>query len=255
MELYCKQLGEKGTPIIIIHGVFGSSDNWQSIGKALSENYKVYLIDLRNHGRSPRSEEFTYEAMSEDLLEFILTHHIDKPVIIGHSMGGKTAMKFAVQHPAMFSKLIVVDIAPRYYPVHHQKILEGLSAINLQRLTSRQEADEQLAKFEPHPTVRMFLLKNLYRNEQGQFDWRLNLPVIHAQIENIGEALGNEISIDNPTLFINGSKSNYIRTADEPFIRQIFPNAIHQTVADAGHWVHAEKPEEFLEKVKSFIEQ
>jgi pimeloyl-ACP methyl ester carboxylesterase len=253
MQLYYKQVGESGTPIIILHGLFGSSDNWQAIGKALSDEYKVFLIDQRNHGRSPKSDEFTYEAMAEDLLEFIGQHNLIMPVIIGHSMGGKTAMKFAVQHPHLFSKLIVVDITPRYYPVHHGSILEGLTSINLQQLSSRQEADEQLARYEPHPTVRMFLLKNLHRTDQGTFDWRINLPVINEQIENVGEALSNEVSIDNPTLFLNGERSDYVKAEDKPLIRNVFTKAEFITIRNAGHWAHAEKPDEFVSIVSQFI--
>lgn len=253
MQLHFKQLGESGTPVIIIHGLFGSSDNWQAIGKALSDEYKVYLIDQRNHGRSPRSDKFTYDAMSEDLLEFIGQHNLLMPVIIGHSMGGKTAMTFAVQHPLLFSKLIVVDISPRFYPVHHESILKGLTSIDLQGITSRQEADEQLAIHEPHPTVRSFLLKNLYRNENGSFDWRINLPVLNEQIENVGEALTDAVSIDNPTLFLNGERSDYIKEEDKTLIHRIFPQAEFITVANAGHWVHAEQPEEFASIVRNFI--
>lgn len=252
MQLYYKQLGETGIPVIILHGLFGSSDNWQGIAKTLSDQYRVYLIDQRNHGRSPHSSDFTYQAMSSDLLEFIKEHNIVKPVIIGHSMGGKTAMKFAVQYPEMLSKLVVIDISPRFYPVHHSRILEGLAAVNLQKITSRQEADAQLAHYEPHPTVRMFLLKNLYRNENGQFAWRINLPVINDQIENVGEAL-NEVSIDTPVLFINGEKSDYIKVEDHALIKKIFPKASFSTIPDAGHWVHAEKPEEFVSKIKDFV--
>jgi esterase len=255
MQLYYKQLGESGIPIVIIHGLFGSSDNWQAIGKALSDEYKVYLIDQRNHGRSPRSEDFTYEAMSEDLLEFIGQHNLIRPVIIGHSMGGKTAMKFAIQHPDLLSKLIIVDISPRYYPVHHGSILEGLKSIKLQQITSRQEADEQLARHEPHPTVRMFLLKNLHRTDQGSFDWRINLPVIDEQIENVGEALSDEVSIDNPTLFLNGERSDYVKPDDKPLIRKIFTKAEFITIRNAGHWVHAEKPDEFVSIVRQFLKK
>ncbi|QHT68133.1 alpha/beta fold hydrolase [Rhodocytophaga rosea] len=253
MQLYHKQVGESGAPIIVLHGLFGSSDNWQAIGKALSEEYKVFMIDQRNHGRSPRSHEFTYEAMSEDLLEFIGQHNLIMPVIIGHSMGGKTAMKFAIQYPDLFSKLVVVDISPKYYPVHHGSILEGLKSINLQQLSSRQEADEQLARHEPHPTVRQFLLKNLHRTDQGTFDWRINLPVLDEQIENVGEALSDEKSIDNPTLFLNGERSDYIKAEDRTFIRKIFTKAEFITVRNAGHWVHAEKPDEFVSIVRQFI--
>jgi esterase len=162
-------------------------------------------------------------------------------------------MKFAIQHPNLISMLIVVDISPRYYPVHHGSILEGLKSINLQKLSSRQEADEQLSKHESHPTVRQFLLKNLHRTDQGTFDWRINLPVIDEQIENVGEALSDEISIDNPTLFLNGERSDYIKAEDRTLIRKIFTKAEFITIRNAGHWVHAEKPDEFVSIVQQFI--
>jgi esterase len=255
MQLFHKKLGEQGQAIVILHGLFGSSDNWLTIGKALSEQYQVYLLDLPNHGRSPHSDQFNYKAMVEAVEQFIQEEKIENPVIIGHSMGGKVAMNFALQHPELFDKLIVVDIAPRYYPVHHDQILEGLMAVDIDHITSRQEADEQLARYEPHPTVRMFLLKNLYRDENQKFDWRLNLPVIDAQIDNVGEAVSDKKSIQNPVLFINGVKSDYILPEDEPLIHKLFPDAAIKAIQGAGHWCHAEKPEEFLALVKSFLEK
>jgi esterase len=250
MQLHYKSSGE-GPALIILHGLFGSSDNWLSIAKELSADYTVYLPDQRNHGRSPRSDQFDYAGMSQDLLEFIEEHQLDKPMIMGHSMGGKTAMYFALRHPDKLSKLIVVDIAPRHYPVHHDTIIQGLQSVDIANIRSRQEADEQLARYEPHPTVRMFLLKNLYR-EGDSFAWRINLPVISAQIENVGEAMSGG-PVTNPTLFINGVKSDYIRPEDMELIHRLFPNAEHEEIAGAGHWVHAEKPEEFLKVVRKFI--
>ncbi len=253
MQLFHKKLGEQGQAIIIMHGLFGSSDNWLTIGKALSENYQVYLLDLPNHGKSPHTDDFNYKAMVEDVWQFIRDENIDNPVIIGHSMGGKVAMNFALQHPDQFSKLIVVDIAPRYYPVHHDRILEGLMAVQIDKITSRQEADQQLAVYEPHPTVRAFLLKNLYRDDNQKFAWRLNLPVINMQLDNVGESVNDNRSTDKPVLFINGTKSDYIQPEDEPLIHKIFPNAAIKAIHGAGHWCHSEKPDEFLTIVKEFI--
>jgi pimeloyl-ACP methyl ester carboxylesterase len=254
MKLFYKELGEGEKYIIILHGLFGSSDNWQNIGKTLSEKYKVYLVDLPNHGRSLHTDNFTYEAMREDVHAFIEQHQIEQPVLIGHSMGGKVAMHVALAYPHLLSKLIVVDICPKYYPVHHDRILEGLTSINLPTITSRQEADEQLAKYERSYTVRAFLLKNLYRNEDGKFEWRLNLPVINDQIENVGEAIHTDNVFERPVLFINGAKSDYINKEDTSLIHQFFPGAVVETIADAGHWVHAEKPEEFVSIINNFIE-
>jgi pimeloyl-ACP methyl ester carboxylesterase len=254
MELFYKELGEGEQSIIILHGLFGSSDNWQNIGKVFSERYKVYLLDLRNHGRSPHSDTFTYEAMHEDVQEFIEQHQIKQPIVMGHSMGGKVAMHVALSYPHSISKLVVVDICPKYYPVHHDRILEGLSSIDLSKISSRQEADEQLSKFERSYTVRAFLLKNLYRNEEGKFAWRLNLAVIHSQIENVGEAISTDQVFERPVLFINGAKSDYINQEDTDLIHTFFPGAVVETIVDAGHWVHAEKPDEFIAVTNNFIE-
>lgn len=253
MKLSYREMGE-GAPLIILHGLFGSSDNWLSISKELESDYKIYLVDQRNHGDSPHSEEFTYAAMAADLKEFVEEHGIEKAVVMGHSMGGKTAMKFAVSYPELLEKLVVVDIAPRYYPVHHDRILEGLQAIDVGSLESRREADKALSEYVPELGVRQFLLKNLGRNSEGGYEWKINLPVINDQIENVGEALGEEEQFNKAVLFINGEKSGYIkRERDEPLIRQTFPKATIETVAGAGHWVHAEKPAEVIAKVRAFI--
>ena len=258
MQLHYHGLGQ-GESIIILHGLFGSSDNWLTIAKQLATAYKVYLPDQRNHGRSPWSEEFTYEAMSNDLMEFIREHGIQQPTLIGHSMGGKTAMRFAVRYPTSFRKLVIVDMAPKYYPPHHREILEGLRAIDLTTLQTRQQADEQLARHLPEVAVRQFLLKNLYRTESSpdepsRFAWRLNLPVIAREIERVGEALSYSEPVQRPALFLRGGRSRYVKDPDMNLIQQIFPQASLQTIADAGHWVHAEQPKEFVERVREFVE-
>ncbi len=247
-----KKLGE-GKPVIIMHGVFGSLDNWLTVGKKLAENFGVYLLDLRNHGDSFHDEDFSYDAMAKDLVNFIEAEKIEDPIIIGHSMGGKVAMKFAVNSPSLFEKMIVVDIAPRAYPPHHQKILEGLKSIDLGSLKSRKDADDQLSEFIPALGVRQFLLKNLTRDENNQFRWKINLPVIDAKIENIGEGLEDKLASDKPTLFIRGEKSDYISNKDNISIVSFFPNSEIKTVKNAGHWVHAENPEELIQYVEEFI--
>jgi esterase len=252
MKLFYRELGE-GNPIIILHGVFGSSDNWLTPAKMLSDTYKLYLLDQRNHGQSPKSDQFDYESMANDLKEFIDDNKIDSPVIMGHSMGGKVAMAFAVRYPKMLSKLIVVDISPKYYPPHHQKIIEGLNAINLETLQSRQEADAQFSKYEPELGVRQFLLKNLFRNQSNNFEWRINLPVITDKIENIGQPLKETDRVNVPTLFIRGGVSRYIKSEDELLIKKIFSDSKVITIEGAGHWVHAEKPKEFIDQIKSFL--
>ena len=184
---------------------------------------------------------------------FIETHGIQKPIVLGHSMGGKTAMTFAVKYPDLLEKLIVVDIAPRGYPVHHDVILEGLFSINLDSLESRQEADQQLARFVPDMGTRQFLLKNLTRNSEGQFEWRINLKVINDTIQIIGKGMDKGLSEALPTLFIRGLKSHYIKDEDFDLIYQLFPGAQIESVANAGHWVHAEKPQELIGLVRGFL--
>lgn len=256
MKLFFRQTGETGTPIIILHGVFGSSDNWLTISKTIADhNHRVFLVDQRNHGRSPRSEVFNYDVMAADLQEFITDHQLEKPVVIGHSMGGKTVMQFAMDYPGQFSRLVVVDIAPKPYPIHHAELIKGLKAIDLVNLKSRNEADEILSQYEPLLAVRQFLLKNLYRTEAGQFDWRLNLLVIEQELEGIGTELQPVRIVDEPTLFIRGSESRYIKDKDQDDIKRLFPNSTLETIQGAGHWVQAEKPAEFVELLMRFLEK
>lgn len=253
MELYYRTLGA-GQPVIILHGLMGSSDNWLTVSKPLAEKYELFIVDQRNHGRSPWAEEMNYDVMVNDLLEFIQQHHISNPVIIGHSMGGKVAMKFATEHPALLSKLIVVDIAPRYYAPHHQDVLAGLNAIDLNTLQNRVEADQILVAHISSPDVRQFLLKNLYRNEDNQFAWRINLQVINEQIDHIGEALNTSTTFDKPALFISGALSDYITDADKPEIKATFPQSKVVVIPNANHWVQATQPLAFLNAVTEFID-
>ncbi|WKN33343.1 alpha/beta fold hydrolase [Porifericola rhodea] len=253
MELHFRSMGE-GQPMVILHGVFGTSDNLQTLGKQLAEKYQVYLVDQRNHGASPHSEEFSYEAMAEDLHHLIQKQQLENPIILGHSMGGKVAMFYATQYPEEFDKLIVVDIAPKAYPVHHQQILEALSAVKIDEISSRKEAEEEIKPIIAEPGVRQFLLKNLKRSDDNKgFAWKLNLPVIRDKIENIGKAVDDSKAIEKDVLFISGAKSNYIKKGDEDLIHKIFPSAKIVTIEDAGHWVHAEQPKRLLEEVLSFL--
>ncbi len=252
MKLHYQELGE-GKPIIILHGLFGSSDNWLTIGKKLADNYKVYLVDQRNHGDSPHAEKHNYEVMSADLKQFIEDQEIDKPHIVGHSMGGKTAMHFAVKNPDLYDKLVVVDIAPKAYPVHHDKILEGLNSINLSQLESRNDADSALAEYVEEKGVRQFLLKNLTRDEEKNFIWKINLPVIEKNIEAVGQGLEEHLATEKDTLFIGGKNSDYIRSEDHIAILNFFPNSRIEMIEGAGHWIHAEQPEAFLKTLLDFL--
>ena len=252
MQLFYRETGQ-GLPLIILHGLFGSSDNWASIAKRIGEYYKVYTVDQRNHGQSPKDEEFTYSAMAEDLKNFIEENDIKDPVVLGHSMGGKTAMTFALKYPELLRKLVVVDIAPKAYPLHHQTILEGLNSVKLNQVRSRKDADVALSAYIPELGVRQFLLKNLYRNEEGNFDWRINLPVITEKIENVGEEMQADEAFTKPTLFIRGEASNYVLDDDQEHIKALFTRAQVKTIRDAGHWVHAEQPEPFVKMLLEFV--
>jgi esterase len=253
MKLFYRHSGH-GQPLIILHGLFGSSDNWFSLAKIFAEQFSVYLIDQRNHGQSPHSDEFNYQLLAEDLYLFIQEHHLHKPHIIGHSMGGKTAMNFAVKYPEHLGKMIIVDIAPKLYPVHHDHILDGLHTIDITKLTSRNEADQILSKQVTEPDVRQFLLKNLYRTSEGRFQWRVNLSAIDNHIEEIGAGMQYMGTFSGPALFINGARSNYFKPGDETLIHSIFPNAEISNL-DTGHWVQAEKPKEFAEIAIAFLKK
>lgn len=252
MKLNYKKLGE-GNPLVILHGLFGSLDNWMSLAKKLSESREVWLVDQRNHGQSEHSPEHTYTAMADDLATFLAEHKIERPTLLGHSMGGKTVMEFAMQHSALIDKLIVVDIAPTKYKVHHQQIIDGLLSIDLQTIESRKEAEQILAQTINEFGVRQFLLKNLYWKEKENLAWRFNLKVLADSILPISEWNISKGESNVLTLFIKGSKSKYIEEEHLERIEKKFPKYKLLTIENAGHWVHAEAPAEFLKAVDSFM--
>ena len=246
MKLYSRVLGE-GQPLLIIHGLFGMSDNWGSLAKLYADFFEVHLIDQRNHGRSPHADEFSYLHLSNDLHQYITDNQLNDVIIIGHSLGGKTAMQFAVSFPELVYKLIIVDISPRFYPIHHDKIIEGLKILDFSILKSRSQVDGVLSKYIKDSDVRQFLLKSIYWKERNQLDFRFNLNAISQNISNVGDALNNDANCSVPTLFIRGENSNYINDDDEDLIFKHFTNAQIQTMDKAGHWLHAEKPQKFFE--------
>lgn len=251
MELFYREYGQ-GEPLIILHGLFGSADNWMTQARMLSERFHVYTVDQRNHGLSPHSPEQDYLAMTEDLNDFFSQRGIKKAVVLGHSMGGKTAMNFALKYPEKVSKLIVVDIMPKAYPVHHDKILAGLKAMPLKELTSRNHADEVLSRYVDEPDVRQFLLKNLSRSQEGGFVWKINLTAIDQNIEEMTAPLIIQGEYTGSTLFIIGERSNYYAFGDEDLILKYFPN-YKMVELQTGHWVQAEKPKEFVDTVLGFL--
>lgn len=251
MKLFFREYGQ-GQPLIILHGLFGSSDNWLTQAKILSQHYRVVTVDQRNHGQSPHDDAFDYPSMVADLAELVHDLQLKNPVILGHSMGGKTAMNFAIRHPDLLERLIVVDISPRAYDLEHYTIVKGLKHIPVTALASRNEADAILSAYVVEPDVRQFLLKNLQRKAEGGFSWKINLPVIDRKLGNIGLDLQFPGTFEKPTLFIRGSRSNYILDADRQRIKEVFPKSTLITM-ETGHWVQAEKPKEFVDIVMQWL--
>jgi esterase len=254
MNLNYKKIGESGPAIIILHGVFGFLDNWLTVGKSISEHgYQVYLVDQRNHGRSPHEGGLNYETFAADLKEFLDQQSLTSPILLGHSMGGKTVMQYAVTYPNTFDKLIVVDIGPKAYPIHHRKIIQGLNQIPVAEIENRQQADDILSEYEPIPAVRQFLLKNLYRKEEGGFGWRFNLPLLTTDMAHVGAAIVAARAVETPTLFMRGDRSDYIMDEDWDEILKAFPNARLDTIENSGHWIQAEQPKPFIKSMLDFV--
>ena len=253
MKLHSNIIGT-GKPFIILHGFLGMSDNWKTLGKKFSEaGYQVHLLDQRNHGRSPHSDDFSYQFLSNDVLEYCQTNNLNDIILLGHSMGGKTAMHFACEHPEYIDKLIIADIAPKYYAPHHQDILDSLFALDFNEISSRNDAENILKKYIKDTGTRLFLLKNLYRKSQNEFGLRINLKVLSEKVSEIGKALSEQAICKKETLFLSGEKSNYILESDRNLIKNHFPNSEIRKVTNAGHWLHAENPNDFYEYVMEFL--
>jgi len=254
MDLNYKTFGA-GDPLVILHGLFGTLDNWQTLGRQFAEHYMVFLLDQRNHGRSPHTDDMNYPAMADDLHNFMESHWMYRAHIMGHSMGGKTAMELALHYPDMVDKLIVVDIAPKAYAGDHLPIFEALLSVDLDQIDSRADAEEQLKLHIANYAIRQFLLKNLTRTKEGQYRWKMNLPVLYQHYQEVLGATSGNDPFEGPTLFIRGANSSYILDEDFPLIRQLFPNARIKTIPGAGHWVHADQPEMLYQIVSDFLEE
>ena len=251
LKLFAEVYGS-GPPLIILHGLFGSLDNWHTMSRRLGEGNRVFAVDQRNHGRSPHSELFTYDAMREDLRQFTVDRGLPRASLLGHSMGGKTAMEFALAYPDKVEKLIVVDIAPRTYPRQHDHLLEALGALDLARYRTRREVEDALGEYVASIPVRTFLMKSLKRAEDGRFSWKMNLGAIQANYDEVNRAVPGGRVFPGPALFIRAQSAQYISDEDAEGIRALFPRA--QVVPiDAGHWVHAESPEPFFQAVRQFL--
>ena len=252
MLLHSKILG-KGAPLLILHGYFGMGDNWKSLANKFAAHFEVHLIDQRNHGRSFHSDDFTYELLVEDLKEYIDYYKLEQVNLIGHSMGGKTVMLFAVTYPEQVKKLIVVDIAPKYYPPHHQFILDALNAVNFDKITRRREVEAILKNYIDEEGIRQFLLKNVYWKEKGKLAYRFNLDSLTENNQEVGEALPPFTVFEGPTLFLKGENSGYITNEDMPLIEAHFPNSKLLVIKNSGHWLHAENPTQFYDEVFNFL--
>jgi pimeloyl-ACP methyl ester carboxylesterase len=251
MKLFYRELGN-GDPLLILHGLFGSSDNWQTLAKKFARKFRVFTIDLRNHGRSFHHDEFDYQVMMYDISEFVQNKKLEKISLLGHSMGGKLSMNYALHFPEKVKNLMVIDIAPRRYQILHDGIIRALKLLDLKLYEKREEVDEALSQMLQNFSIRQFLLKNLKRNKDGTFTWKINLDVIDRNIQN----LVVEISADRPfkgkTLFIAGEKSDYIRPVDEEQILELFPEAEIRYLPNVGHWVHAQAPDLLYNTVMDF---
>jgi len=253
MKLLHSNILGSGEPLLIIHGFLGMGDNWKSLGRKFSEDYEVHLIDQRNHGRSFHADEFSNEILVDDLVDYIAYYQLEKVNVLGHSMGGKIAMLFAVTYPEKVIKLMVADIGPKFYPRHHDLILEGLSAVDFTKQRSRKQVEEVLQAYVPEIGIRQFLLKNVYWKTKEQLAFRFNLNGLLDNIDEIGTALPSLTVFEGETLFLKGENSGYIRDDDKVLIEAHFPKVTIVTVKNAGHWLHAENPNDFYDHIVSFL--
>lgn len=252
MLLNYKEYGA-GEPVVILHGLLGMLDNWHSFAKKLGEEYWVISVDQRNHGKSFHSEAFNYKLLSNDISTFLDALHIPKCHIIGHSMGGKTALQFINDHPDTIEKAIIVDISPKAYAGGHESIFEALKSVDLKTITSRKQVQDLLmSKIQNLGTVH-FLMKNLNRESTGEYTWKANVLALDNNYDNIKGSVEFDDIIETPTLFIKGDSSNYIMEEDLKIISEKFEESEIVTIDGAGHWVHADQPEKLLDCVKDFL--
>jgi len=254
MKLFYRQFGS-GKPVIILHGLFGMSDNWVSIGKQLSEHFEVYIPDMRNHGQSPHDDVFSFSAMADDVLELIDDNHLGNVTLIGHSMGGKVAMLLALNHGDKVDRLMVIDISPGKYPVRHsqQQVVEAMQRVSLTGITSRKGIEDQLIYSISDFRTRQLIMKNLFRTGNNTFAWRLNLEAIHHNMDRLFDSVESDSTFGKPVLFIRGGQSDYINNDDREKILKLFPDATLETIPHAGHWVHADAPVELLRIMNDFM--
>lgn len=254
MELFYRHYGH-GEPIIILHGVFGVSDNWVTFAREMSDKYEIFIPDQRNHGQSPHHPVHNYFAMCSDLQEFIEQRQIKNPVILGHSMGGKVAMRFALENPDNPKALIIADVSMRTYQRRyvHLNMIDAMMSVDFEQATTREEIAGQLSGRIKDERILLFAMKNLYRRQRGQFAWRLNLEAINLNMDEVFEGVSTEGIFQKPALFLRGGNSDYVSYEDFDRIYRSFPKADIETIENAGHWLHADQPDEFTEKVRRFL--
>lgn len=243
----------QSTPLLIFHGLLGLLDNWGTFGREMGKYYPTHLLDLRNHGKSFRSDSMTHDDMSNDILNYMEAHHLEKVNLLGHSLGGKAVMQFAINHPEKVNQLIVVDIAPKQYPPHHQAIFNALSHVDFNQDKTRQDVETTLAKYIKERPIIQFLVKNLYYREENILDWRFNLKALTENYNNSVSKATDVGIFEGKTLFIKGGKSNYILPEDKILIKNEFPNSEIVEISNAGHWVQVENPKDFEQAVKNFL--
>ncbi len=256
MELFFRQYG-KGGPLIILHGLLGISDNWVSYAKQVSRSgFRVYIPDQRNHGHSPHHPVFNYYALVDDLTEFIERHRIIRPVIIGHSMGGKVAMRYTLENPESVARLIIVDTSLRTYFRfnYHLKLIDAMSSVNFDEVRTRQEVGEKLSEKISDHRLLNFLMKNLFWKEKNRLGWRPNLQAISYHVDSMYDGVFYSTRYNGPTLFIRGGLSDYIIEEDIPLIRTNFPMSTVYTIPNGTHWVHADEPDEFFRITSEFLQ-
>jgi len=253
MELHFRHAGD-GPPLVLLHGLFGSNENLGNVARELAGAFTVYGLDLRNHGRSPHGDRMDYATLAGDVADTLDANGLDSVSILGHSLGGKTAMELALSAPDRVERLIVADIAPVAYDRRHDEELEALHALDLAGIRSRGEADQALADDIPNPAIRQFLLKNLARGDNG-YRWRIPLDTIYSEYADIAAAPPSPGPFEGTTLFIRGGNSDYVSDDDEPVIRKRFPNARIETIPGANHWVHVDALDAFVRLVREFLEE
>jgi len=254
VRLNFREYGAGDPPLIILHGLFGSAENWHTIARRMEGRRRIIAADLRNHGDSPHDDVFTFPAMASDVAELLDLEGIASADILGHSLGGKVAMELALARPELVSHLVVVDIAPKRYRPHNVDLKDAMLSIDLAAVGSRRDAEGQLAKRVENRTIRLFLLKNLDRDDEGAYRWRMNLEGVSSNFEETGQPIAGGRSFEGPVLFLRGDRSDYVNEEeDEPLIHALFPNALIRTVHEATHWVHADQPDQVIDAVEDFL--